>query len=199
LRIAVSRFGYPAPCGTFENGEMEDYTITFDHEDVASFMQVNLQGHREGFAAHLKWVTQTSLDINSYDVERSTDGINFEKINTGLADATTQNMPAIYNDTDRKPALGMNYYRLQVFPKDGAAFYTNVVALQFNEQKQRITIYPNPADEYVMVHLEDATEKAATLRLYNVFGQLMKQMKFDELPNGDIRIALDNLIDGSYY
>jgi hypothetical protein len=74
-----------------------------------------------------------------------------------------------------------------------------VVNLQFNKQKQRITIYPNPADEYVMVHIEDATEKAATLRLYNVYDQSMKQMKFDELPNGDIRIALDNLVDGSYY
>jgi hypothetical protein len=78
-------------------------------------------------------------------------------------------------------------------------FYANVVNLQFNKQKQRITIYPNPADEYVMVHIEDATEKAATLRLYNVYDQSMKQMKFDELPNGDIRIALDNLVDGSYY
>lgn len=198
LRIAISRFGYPEPCGAFENGEMEDYTITFDHE-TTQFMQVNLQGNRDGFATSLRWVTQTNIDINTYDIERSMDGVNFEKIKTDFADATTKGTPAMYNAKDNNPENGFNFYRLEVFPANGAPFYTNIVSAKFNDETQRMVIYPNPADEYTMLHFEGAEGKVATLQLFNVLGQPVQTMSFDELTDEDIRIDLDNLVDGNYY
>ncbi len=198
LRIAIAQYGYPEPCGAFGNGEMEDYTITFNHEN-AQFMQVNLQGNREGFATNLRWVTQTDVDIDHYDIERSMDGINFEKIKTDVADATTKGTPAMYDAKDNSPENGFNFYRLEVFPANGTPFYTNVVSAKFNDETQRMVIYPNPADEYTMLHLEDAEGKAATLQLFNTLGQPIQVMSIDELTDEDLRIDLDNLVDGTYY
>jgi hypothetical protein len=198
MRIAISRLTYAESCGDFLNGEVEDYTIIFDHE-TAQFMQVNLQGNREGFATTLRWVTQTNLDINTYDIERSMDGVNFEKIKTNVVDATTKGTPAMYHAKDNSPELGFNFYRLEVFPANGAPFYTNIVSTKFNDEAQRLTVYPNPADEYAMLHLEGAEGKTAILQLFNVLGQQMQTMSIDELTDEDIRIDLDNLVDGNYY
>lgn len=199
LRIAISRYGYPEPCGAYGNGEMEDYTITFNHENDPAFMMVNLQGQREAFSAKLSWVTQTNRDIDHYDIERSMDGVTFEKIEMNVADVTTKGTPEMYNDKDASPELGFNFYRLEVFPTDGEPFYSNVVSMKFNDAAQRMTVYPNPADEYVMLHVEGAEGKTATLQLFNVLGQQMQSLSFDELTGEDIRIDLDRLVDGNYY
>ena len=199
LRIAIARFGYPEPCGAYADGEVEDYTITFDHNNSALYTQVNLQGQREGFSSQLSWVTQTNVDISSYDIERSKDGVNFEKIKTGISDETTKTQPAVYHSKDNTPDTGFNFYRLEVFPVAGQPFYSNIVSLKFNDKAQRLTIYPNPADEFLMMNIEDANGKAATLRLINTLGQELKQISYDEITDEEIRLNLDNLTDGTYY
>jgi len=199
LRLAVSRFGYPEPCGAFENGEVEDYTVIFNHQLSACQTDVSLQGFRDGFSAQLSWVTQTNCQITTYDIERSTNGVDFEKIETDLADYTLKNIPEIYEGIDANPANGKNWYRLEVFPANSASFYTNVIQLKFNDEIQQITLYPNPADEYVNLHVKEATTSPATLQIFNTLGQPMYLQAFDELTSDDLQISLDGLVDGTYY
>lgn len=70
----------------------------------------------------LTWKVGTEINVDRYEIERSTDGVNFKKIGTVNA---TQN--SSYSFTDLQPINGVSYYRVRNVDIDGAFKYTTVL------------------------------------------------------------------------
>ena len=88
----------------------------------------------------LTWVTEDEKNVSHFDVEKSSDEINFLKIKT-----LNSKDGGVYNTVDNSPQIGNNYYRLKMIDTDGKFETTATkvvnVALKNNSS---FSIYPNP-------------------------------------------------------
>ncbi len=92
----------------------------------------------------LNWkVTCISTPSATLEMERSSDGVNFNSIYSIFATALRCTQPFDY--TDNQPAKGVNYYRLKMTSVDGKVTYSSIVSL-INAVKgiDILNIAPNP-------------------------------------------------------
>ncbi|MGG9963420.1 T9SS type A sorting domain-containing protein [Ferruginibacter sp. SUN106] len=118
--------------------------------------------------ANLAWITIEETNFNYFEVEQSTDAVNFVKIATvngrGFSNGSTY--AGVYN----QPAK-VTYYRLKMVDKNGATTFSNLVVVKTNcTTNLNVSVYPNPVKNTVtLTGLSGQTE----LRLVNVLGQVL--------------------------
>jgi hypothetical protein len=151
--------------------------------------------------ALLSWVVEneTSL-VTNYEVERSIDGIKFDKINTIATNAAGTS--SIYNITDPNLSAiknnGIIYYRIKQTDINGEFVYSDIRNVRILDKGTLISVFPNPVNEFTIVKI-DATEATdATLALINADGKQIqtttlravkglnfKKIETNNLPKGD--------------
>jgi len=138
-------------------------------------------------ATQLVW--QTALEVNNdyFQVEYSTNGVDFEAIGKERGQGESYDL-VTYSFTHDAPAKGMNYYRLKQVDFDGGFEYSPVVTVEM--LGKGVSIYPNPATDVINVQVE---AEAARVEIFNINGQLIQTQVLD---NGIIAIA--NLVEGQY-
>jgi hypothetical protein len=147
----------------------------------------------------LDWATASELNNAKFEVERSTDGVNFEYIGAVKGNGTT-NVRHDYKFADNQPVSGVNYYRLRQIDTDGKYKYSNTIQLTVKIDRLVIgTIVPNPtsgAMNYVVYAPEQVN---ATLSIRNVLGQVI-YTNSASLKNGNNQIDFDatELAAGTY-
>ncbi|MCP4460628.1 MAG: T9SS type A sorting domain-containing protein [Cytophagales bacterium] len=106
---------------------------------------IEFVGSEENGIVTLNWSTATELNNDYFDVERSPDGIIYERIGTVDGNGTTKEV-RIYNLKDTTPFLGVNYYRLKQVDYDGEFEYSNTIRVSNNFIRAglEVTVYPNP-------------------------------------------------------
>ncbi|WP_426491634.1 Ig-like domain-containing protein [Hymenobacter sp. 102] len=99
-----------------------------------------------GQDALLTWATAQEINNDRFEVERSADGIDFEKIGTVQGKGTTT-AASSYRFTDTGAARLTSktlYYRLHQVDLDGTGSYTAVRTVRFERLPGTATVYPNP-------------------------------------------------------
>lgn len=91
----------------------------------------------------IKWETESELNNDYFEVERSLDVQSFESIGKQIDGAGTSNQKHSYSVKDGQAPAGTVYYRLKQVDFDGRTSYTEVCSV-FNPVKQEIRVYPNP-------------------------------------------------------
>ncbi len=96
-------------------------------------------------SVELIWKTVSESASMIFEVEKSHDGIRFEKINS----VKSKNLQgANYQTSDDSPQEGINYYRLKIIEKDASFRYSSVVEARFSAQKHTPPVlYPNPSED----------------------------------------------------
>jgi hypothetical protein len=92
----------------------------------------------------LSWATASELNFHYFEVERSTDGVNFSAIGRITGNGTT-NVRQDYSFEDEKPLIGKNYYQLKAVDFDGYTERFQVVMVDYDGKKS-FSVYPNPSD-----------------------------------------------------
>lgn len=94
----------------------------------------------DGSSGILHWEIAKEADIKNFELEKSSDGIEFKKLTyiNRVDDSTTG-----FSYTDRYLFKGDNYYRLKIFSKNGSITYSKVIALA-NKKEKPLQISPNP-------------------------------------------------------
>ncbi len=119
------------------------------------------------------WASKTETDMASYEVERSTYGTSFTKVNTtaALGNSTT---PVSYNWFDAKPNMGSNFYRVKGIDKAGNVRYSEMVRVLFGQGEPSVVVYPNPvAGKTFTLDLYNLAAGMYALNLYNNDGGLV--------------------------
>lgn len=145
----------------------------------------------------LNWQTITELNNKGFEVERSTDGVNFTKIGW-IEGVGTTNSATNYAFNDNLPNNGMNYYRLKQVDFDGKFKYSNVVfakvTLPFS-----FTVSPNPIKDKATVQLNLAETSEVAVQVLSMNGQLIYNRNAGVLQAGTTNIPLEfNGSKGSY-
>jgi hypothetical protein len=97
----------------------------------------------------LKWITTDETSGIKYQVQHSTDGINFTSIKTIPAQ---NNSRSDYEWLHTDPAKGKNYYRIRA-TENGKEAFTATRQVVFQTGKE-ITLYPNPVKSGAVLTLE---------------------------------------------
>jgi hypothetical protein len=144
---------------------------------------------RENNNIALTWETATEENNEGFEVQRSTDGKNWEYVDFVAGQGNTLET-SNYHFIDESPIAGINYYRLKQVDFDGQFEYSNIVNIQTIESSkhQTINIYPNPVTDELTIE-----NGQGTAIIYNAVGQSVQEVNIDaskvqlnvsELPQG---------------
>ena len=125
----------------------------------------------EGIA--LNWATASEKNNDKFEVQRSKDGHSFETIGTVKGNGTTASQQA-YNFTDKRPASGLNYFRLRQVDFDGTADFSKVITVNANVKGEKaFTLYPNPATNGEFNVRITPTNEPVTLQVMDLSGKIL--------------------------
>lgn len=157
---------------------------------------LSFDGKRTGNKIELEWRTANEVNTDYFDVLRSVDGIQFEKIGEVKANNTTGVFD--YKATDDNPFPGKNYYKLKQVDLDGKYSFSKVITIAYLESTG-ISISPNPASNAIRVSLNiGACAGSADLFIHSVSGSLIKRMSVAVSSGAEILIDVSNLASGTY-
>ena len=142
----------------------------------------------------VQWATANELNSSVFDVEWSTNGVNFSKIGSLNAAGNSTNV-STYNFTHTKPVNSFNYYRIKQIDIDGRFKYSEIVKV-LKKQKDQILIYPNPATEFIQIDFT-STQKTILVNIFDAIGKLVIQTNV--LNVNPLKINVSALSKGKYY
>jgi hypothetical protein len=121
----------------------------------------------------LDWSTSLEIDNKGFDIERSTEGVHFDKI--GWVDGngnSTQNIVYSFNDKTAQ-ANTVYYYRLKQIDFDGDIEYSNIASAIFKDGKgfTLADLYPNPATNKVVISVATDLAQDAKIKIFDLLGQ----------------------------
>jgi beta-glucanase (GH16 family) len=122
----------------------------------------------------MRWTTAREVQVNRYDIERSTDSSLFEKI----GETPAQNQAAQYTFLDAQPpAAAVLYYRLKVVNLDGSVSFSHIISLKNTSSVSEVQLYPNPAHTEFTLELAQV-KYDALVEVFDVTGRLMASTNF---------------------
>ncbi len=142
----------------------------------------------------LSWETASEINNDFFEVQRSADAKNFEKIGKVQGSGTTEETQ-LYSFLDRATLADKNYYRLKQVDYNGEYEYSNIEVVDFSEDRGEITIFPNPTADYVNVTLDRQYEG---IKVINNVGQTVAVVPATQLENSNIRIDVADYAPGVY-
>lgn len=150
---------------------------------------LNFNGQNFKCAINLKWDVAAEINMKSYMIERSNNGINFSK----LATISPEGSYTDYNYTDENPYSGINYYRLKMTENDGNANYSKILNIYSKCEDKAVAIYPTLTDGSVFV---SGLTLDNEVFIYNEQGQLMNTFSKEY---GTLNIDISNYPAGMYF
>jgi len=105
--------------------------------------KLNVHAYPKNNDVQVDWNTISETDMDRYEVERSTDGINFSKQHTTNALGNSSTV-VNYTWADANPQPGNNFYRIKAFDKGGMFKYSAVIKVVAAKLLSGITIIANP-------------------------------------------------------
>ncbi len=155
---------------------------------------LNFSGASRSEGILLSWQTAMELNNEYFDIQRSTDGANFQSIHK-RAGAGNSNSLLSYQYLDPYEGTGIVYYRLVQHDFDGKTATSRVIAVQLsNKPKVPVSIAPNPFAESVV--LTKLVDEQATIIVYDILGRVVES-KTTSADESVIYIG-NNLLKGTY-
>lgn len=119
----------------------------------------------------LEWKVSNQLNMLQYEVERSTDGINFSMV--AMQTANTGNSYT-YNWADGHAATGNHFYRIRCVDIAGGISYSSIAYVKIDSDLYGIVIYPNPVtNNTIGLQFTNLQKGIYTVKLLNSMGQML--------------------------
>jgi hypothetical protein len=178
-----------SPNNWFANGEVEDYRIPVNV--LLPIQLLEFTATNEGNTrVLLTWKTAKEENFNGFDVERSIDGFNWDKltfVQSKHQDAGENN----YSLYDHNPEIGTSFYRLKLIGDDGNYKYSEVRQVNLKLTNATLRILPNPIAANAVMEMRMEKAESASLRLIDANGKSIVQ-KSMLLEAGLNRIDISN-------
>ncbi len=118
----------------------------------------------------LKWTTRDELNVNSFELERSTNGRDFLAITTKPAAGNTSGTTDYtYSDNVQQLVSPVIYYRVKTIDNDGRTSYTKIVTVKLAKTTS-VLVWPNPFTTQVNLQVTSVVKTKGFIKLYNSAG-----------------------------
>ncbi|HEY4060882.1 MAG TPA: T9SS type A sorting domain-containing protein [Puia sp.] len=187
--------------GLIPSGSIGNSLLFFGFNGTLPITMLSFTGQAEKGNVLLNWATAQEENSDYFEVERSTDNMNFApigKVTAAHNSAQTTN----YSYTDLSPAAGNNYYRLKMVDLDGSSVYSKIVVVNFSTAAGSvIATYPNPAHGSFRILFRNMQTGRYQMELLDPIGQTIqsKVIEVSDPANYNETVDLDpGLAQGTY-
>jgi hypothetical protein len=174
----------------------------FDEELILPIELVSFTGKMMEKYVRLDWKTASEFNFRGFDIQRSNDAVNFEKI--GFVETKGQRTEgASYTFLDKNAFLNKdNYYRLCQIDLDGTKEFSKIVTLRttlLQNLAESLQLSPVPVSNQMTVQFYSASAQSMLLEITNALGQpiFTQQQEVNEGAN-QVFLSVDHLPAGSY-
>lgn len=158
---------------TYGNGR---FTLIFQPEPPSLFTAERLKS-----TVGINWTSHISDAVDSFQVEVSLDNATFKKIGTVRNGGVVQT-GAKYSYIDKRPATGINFYRLKQYNVNGTISYSDVRLVDLSNSlandPSTISVYPNPSTEKITIRLGSKPQGEIEASIIDVQGRLLQTSTF---------------------
>lgn len=149
------------------------------------FAVLSFKGAMVSNQAQLTWITQYDRGIATYNLESSSDSVNFTQIYS-VQSRRVDGVGNAYSFVDPNPVQGNNFYRLTAVDTLGNTAGTWQTTLDVPIRPQ-VTTLPNPATGAIYIQVPYSVHNA-TLTLVDLNGKPVRTMN---VPSGAYQVRMD--------
>ncbi|MCU0430477.1 MAG: hypothetical protein MUF42_10950 [Cytophagaceae bacterium] len=147
----------------------------------------------------LRWSTTFEINSETFQVQRSEDGILFSTIHSMKA-AQHSDQTIHYQHLDANPLKKSYFYRLAQIDLDGRYYYSNTIHLKNKPSFSILSLSPNPAPERAILRLSADSEERIELEILNAMGQAMFREEIMLQPGlNEVEIPCEQYEHGIYF
>lgn len=155
---------------------------------------IDFTGIQERNSILLKWTATRETNFKKYEVERSTNALNFISIGSVAGQHLTS-----YDFTDMYlPHAPVIYYRLKMIDVDGRYTYSRIVTVKPANSNSDIVVYPNPANTIVTMKWQQSSSANNSLLITDITGRSVVEQTFAHA-TGSITLDTKHLPAGRYF
>jgi asparagine N-glycosylation enzyme membrane subunit Stt3 len=140
----------------------------------------------------INWTTASEKDNDRFELYKSLDAKSWIKIYTIKGQGTkATDTKYTFNDTEKDE--NTSYYKLIDFDFNGKETLSDIISTWCNDESSETSIYPNPANDYVIV--STAWEENTMLRIITLNGVVLKE---ERLISSKSYVSVKDLNAGVY-
>ncbi len=141
----------------------------------------------------LKWITASETKNDRFDIEQSTDGINFSTIGSVKGKGTTSLTNTYEYSTLAASGVKVLYFRLKVYDQDQNITFTKVVSVNLSGVTaiKNFAVYPNPFVNNIKMQIQSDKDEDVVVRILNINGQVLIQRNVNLQPGSNIVVLKD--------
>lgn len=164
------------PFVAIDNAGKEDPTpgsVTLKYLFTLPLRITSFTGNLKDNTVQLTWIVSNQSNVHSYEIERSFNGVTFDKISSKTPDNTNGATNKIYNFSDDVVSINKNviYYRIKQLDIDGHYFYTNIISVSLNNTKNNIIIFSNPVKNNLFISIASSKNEQVVVNILTSSGQ----------------------------
>src|SRR5690606_28656628 len=125
---------------------------------------LSFKGDRKGEDAFLRWLTANEINSSHFEIERSFDGIHFQKIGEQKAGGSDY----VFTDKDIFRRQDIAYYRLKSLDYDETFSYSKIIVIHGSVAE--ISIRPNPVNDQLLI---EGLPENIVVHIYDSIGNIM--------------------------
>jgi hypothetical protein len=175
-------------------------TTDYDHFTLGTYSKLNTLPVKllyftaigDGNKVRLNWNVKDEQEVARYEVEESTNGTSFSRLNTVNS---LQRAAWLYTDYDFAPVDGWNYYRLKIFDIQGKFTYSDIRKVKFSKGLEQVKLFPVPAVDNLTVQLPSSYVSTSTLQLFSIDGKFISTLRPSST---NVQINVQPLAKGTY-
>jgi hypothetical protein len=136
----------------------------------------------------IEWEVNDEYNIKSYDIERSSNGVSFTKLDASLASGNGKKLVS-YACLDREPLTGYYYYRIRSLSNNEVVGYSKVVKVKMNRSTPELYVFPNPITESnIQIQMNKMVPGIYLVRLLSSIGQVLGNFQIAHAQNKSTEI-----------
>ncbi len=145
----------------------------------------------------VEWETASEENCDRFDILRSFDGINYQKIGEVKGAGNSTNLLS-YSFEDEDIHTGAVYYKLNQFDLNGSSYKTEPVALNRSiSQEGLLASYPNPATSTIFVEVNGKTSDL--VELLDIRGMVVDSRELQKAEFVQLQFDVTKLDGGVYF
>jgi len=156
-------------CSTYATDTIQFFQMSFC-EVLSANRITDFTGNANGKTILLNWKVQDNDYARFFEVQRSTDGINFKTIGQVNKQDVTETNGLYRFETTSEQAL--SYYRVKLLNADKSVSYSKIYrhGSIYSSANNKVVVYPNPAKDVLMLQVQSLASTTMKFTLYNAAG-----------------------------
>ena len=161
---------------------------------------LSFKGYNTPYANILDWTTASEINSNRFEIERSTNGKDFEVVGTVKSIGNSTQIQKYSFSDAISGSMPMNYYRLKDIDNNGDFGYSNVIIIKAAAKSIAIDkVYPNPFNTVLNIEISAEIAQSGLVSLVDISGKIVYEQIINLKSGSNLtNLNVDALPSGMY-